>query len=91
MLAYRFGRLLQILALIDCGVALFFPNLGGMETQLQILLFAGVLFAAGRFFQKKGEAALRASGRVAPSERVGPMEDAGEPPPPSAEGGGGNP
>ena len=84
MFAYRFGRLLQILALIDCGVALFFPNLGGMETQLQIVLLAGVLFITGRFFQKKGEAALRASGRFPP------IPDAGESSSPSADGSGGN-
>ncbi len=86
MLAYRFGRLLQILALIDCAFALFFSNLipkmGGMDPQFQIVLFAGVLFAAGRFLQKKGEAALRASGRIPPIEAV---EDIS---PPSAEGGG---
>ena len=89
MLAYRFGRLLQVLALIDCAFALFFsnaiPSLSGMDAQLQIVLFAGVLFVAGRFFQKKGEAALRASGQIPP------VEDAGESPPPSAEGGAGNP
>ncbi len=85
MFAYRFGRLLQILALIDCGVALFFPNLGGMETQLQILIFAGVLFVSGRFFQKKGEAALRASGHIPP------LESAGGSPAPSPDGSGGNP
>ena len=68
MFFYRFGRLLQILALIDCGVALLFPNLGGMETQLQIVLLAGVLFIAGRVLQKKGEAVLRASGRMPPLE-----------------------
>ncbi len=84
MLSYRFGRLLQILALIDCGVALFFPNLGGMETQLQIVLFAGVLFAAGRFFQTKGEAALRASGRI-------PSTEAPEDTSPSSAEDGGNP
>jgi hypothetical protein len=85
MFAYRFGRLLQILALIDCGIALFFPNLGGMETQLQIVLLAGVLFIAGRYFQKKGETALRASGQIPP------LSDAGESSSPSAGGSGGNP
>lgn len=85
MLSYRFGRLLQILALIDCAVALFIPNLGGMETQLQIVLFAGVLFAAGRYFQKKGEAAIHASGRISPAE------DTSDSPSPSTEGSGGNP
>ena len=86
MLAYRFGRLLQILALIDCAFALFFSNLiprmGGMDPQFQIVLFAGVLFVAGRFLQKKGEAALRASGRFPP---IGAVEDTS---PPSAEGSG---
>ncbi len=83
MFAYRFGRLLQILALIDCGVALFVPNLGGMETQLQIVLLAGALFAVGRFLQKKGEASLRASGKF-------PVSDAEESSSPSADGSGGN-
>ena len=86
MLAYRIGRLLQILALIDCAFALFFsnliPKLGGMDPQFQIVLFAGVLFAAGRVLQKKGEATLRASGRIPPIE---PAEKIS---PPSAESGG---
>lgn len=88
MFAYRFGRLLQILALIDCGFALFFsdliPKLGGMDPQFQIIIFAGVLFAAGRFLQKKGEASLRASGLMPP------ISDAGESSSPSADGRSGN-
>lgn len=72
MLAYRIGRLLQFLALIDCAFALFFahliPKIGGMDPQFQIVLFAGVLFLMGRFFQKRGETALRAAGRIPPLE-----------------------
>ena len=88
MFAYRFGRLLQILALIDCGFALFFshliPKLGGMDPQFQIVLLAGVLFVTGRFFQKKGESALRASGRIPL------LGSEGGSPSPSADDGGGN-
>ena len=88
MLAYRLGRLLQILALIDCGFALFFsnliPKLGGMDPQFQIVIFSGVLFVAGRFLQKKGEAVLRASGQIPPIE----APESTSPSP--AEGGGGN-
>ena len=66
MFYYRLGRILQILALIDCAFALFFadlfPAFSGMEAQLQIVLFAGALFAAGRVFQKMGESRLQAAG-----------------------------
>lgn len=88
MLAYRFGRLLQLLALIDCAFALFFshliPRLGGMDSQFQIVLFAALLFFAGRYFQKKGETALRASGRIPPADTseggTAPTADGGENP-----------
>ncbi len=85
MLLYRIGRALQLLALIDCGVALFLGlNLskGGMALQLKILLFAVVLFALGRFLQKRGEKALRAGEGAAgdlpaPSGEAGGMGDNG--------------
>jgi len=68
MIYYRLGRILQVLALIDCGIALFFadffPSFSGMDAQLQIVIFAGALFAAGRVFQNMGESKLRAAGVV---------------------------
>lgn len=63
MIAYRLGRIFQILALIDCGIALFFGGSmprAGLAAQFNILLFAVVLFGAGRLLQRRGEASLRA-------------------------------
>ncbi len=79
MLLYRLGRFLQVLALIDVAFALFFANslFEGMEPQLQILLLAFVLFYAGRFFQKRGEAALRAREPIPPESKNGPGPSAG--------------
>ena len=73
MLLYRLGRSLQVLALIDAAFALFFANslFKGMEAQLQILILAGALFYAGRFFQKKGELALHAEGLIPPEPENG--------------------
>jgi hypothetical protein len=68
MFAYRFGRLLQVLALIDCAFALFFggaiPEFAGMDAQLQMVLLAGALFAAGRYLQGRGERSMRAAGLI---------------------------
>ncbi len=64
MLAYRFGRALQILAMVDCGVALlagFVLPPGAYAIQLAILLSAAVLFGAGRILQRRGEASGGAS------------------------------
>ena len=75
MIYYRLGRILQILALIDCAFALFFvglfPAFSGMEAQLQIVLFAGALFAAGRVFQKMGESRLQAAGAASGAQDSG--------------------
>ncbi|MBT6394505.1 MAG: hypothetical protein HOJ95_07355 [Nitrospinaceae bacterium] len=72
MALYRLGRILQGLALLDVAFALFFagsiPVLGGMAAQFQIVLLAGALFGAGRFFQTKGEARLRAAGLIPASD-----------------------
>ncbi len=76
MFTYRFGRFLQVLAIIDCGVALFLggsmPRFG-FAAQFNILIFAAVLFLAGRYFQKRGEAALRRM------EAISGVSSAGEP------------
>jgi hypothetical protein len=89
MLFYRIGRLLQVLALIDCAFALFLPSLipkmGGMDPQFQIVLLAGALFAVGRFLQKRGEASLRAAGKI-PSLEAAEVTSS-----PTRDGGGGNP
>ncbi len=86
MFSYRFGRLLQVLARIDCAFALFFGNLlSGMEAQLQILLLAGVLFAAGRYLQGSGERSIRAAelirgdGEGDPAATAGPAASSGPP------------
>ncbi|MFC1491383.1 hypothetical protein ACFLQ0_02200 [Nitrospinota bacterium] len=80
MFLYRFGRFLQVLALIDCAFALFFagvlPEFGGMDAQFQVLLLAGALFLSGRFFQKKGEDVLRSKGVIPP--RSGSRADGSE-------------
>jgi hypothetical protein len=83
MTLYRFGRTLQVLALLDIGFALFFggaiPALGGMDSQLQIVLLAVVLFGAGRLIQTKGEARLRAAGIIPGSgEEPGGTDTGGE-------------
>jgi hypothetical protein len=77
MFTYRFGRFLQVLAIIDCGVALFLGgsvSRFGMAVQFNILIFAVVLFLAGRYFQKRGEAALRRD------EAISGVSSAEEPP-----------
>ena len=76
MFTYRFGRFLQVLAIIDCGVAFFLggsmPRFG-MAAQFNILIFAVVLFFAGRYLQKRGEAAL------CRKEALSGVSSAGEP------------
>ncbi|MBI3128436.1 MAG: hypothetical protein HYZ11_12590 [Candidatus Tectomicrobia bacterium] len=60
MLAYRLGRALQFLAMVDCGVALLIglsaPQAYGI--QLLVLGSAALLFGAGRLLQRRGEASL---------------------------------
>ncbi|HJP13676.1 MAG: hypothetical protein QF701_13770 [Nitrospinota bacterium] len=83
MFAYRFGRLLQVLALIDCAFALFFggatPEFSGMDAQLQIVLIAGALFAAGRYLQGRGERSMRAAEIIRGDGERGPAATSGPP------------
>ena len=52
---YGLGRALQILAMVDCGVALLIGvlNPSAYTIQLVILGSAVILFSAGRLLQKK--------------------------------------
>lgn len=70
---YGLGRALQILAMVDCGVALLIGalNPAAYAVQLVILGSAVILFAAGRLMQR------RAGGRPA-AERGRPSAPAGE-------------
>ena len=65
MFLYRLGRALQMLAIIDCALALYMglylPE-KGFETQIYVLIFAVVLFGAGRLSEKRGTAALQKEG-----------------------------
>ncbi len=55
---YGLGRALQILAMVDCAIALFvgMVNPAAYAVQLAILGSAVVLFAAGRLIQQKAPA-----------------------------------
>jgi len=91
MALYWIGRILQVLALLDVAFAFFFAGsilvVGGMAAQFQIVLLAIALFGAGRFFQTKGEARLRAAGLIpesgdspaGPDGPGGPGEESGRP------------
>lgn len=65
MFFYRMGRTLQMLAIIDCALALYMglylPE-KGFETQVYVLIFAVVLFGAGRLSEKWGTATLQKEG-----------------------------
>ena len=52
---YGLGRALQILAMVDCGIALFIgiSNPSAYAIQLIILGSAVILFSLGRLIQKK--------------------------------------
>ncbi len=52
------GRALQVLAMVDCGVALLIGalNPSAYAVQLVVLASAVALFAAGRLLQKKAGA-----------------------------------
>ncbi len=52
---YGLGRALQILAMVDCGIALFIgiSNPSAYAIQLVILGSAVILFSLGRLIQKK--------------------------------------
>ena len=55
---YGLGRALQILAMVDCGIALFIgiSNPSAYAIQLIILGSAVILFSLGRLIQKKTHA-----------------------------------
>ena len=55
---YGLGRALQILAMVDCGIALFIgiSNPSAYAIQLVILGSAVILFSVGRLLQKKAPA-----------------------------------
>ena len=55
---YGLGRALQILAMVDCGIALFIgiSNPSAYAIQLIILGSAVILFSVGRLIQKKTHA-----------------------------------
>ncbi|MDA1000838.1 MAG: hypothetical protein O2807_10060 [bacterium] len=78
MLLYRFGRFFQVLAIIDCALALYMglylPE-KGFETQIYVLIFAVVLFGAGRLLQKWGMASLPKKGAGSP-RAAGPASSA---------------
>ncbi|MEK6710125.1 MAG: hypothetical protein AABZ64_06070 [Nitrospinota bacterium] len=61
MFLRRLGRALQLLAMVDCGLALLIglsaPSAYGV--QLLVLGSAALLFGAGRLLQRRGEASLR--------------------------------
>ncbi len=55
---YGLGRALQILAMLDCGIALLIgiSNPSAYAIQLVILGSAVILFSLGRLIQKKAHA-----------------------------------
>ena len=55
---YGLGRALQILAMVDCGIALLIgvSNPSAYAIQLVILGSAAILFFLGRLIQKKAHA-----------------------------------
>lgn len=65
------GRALQILAMLDCGIALFIgiSNPSAYAIQLVILGSAVILFSLGRLLQKKAhESSVGESARSSFSE-----------------------
>lgn len=66
MFAYRLGRALQLLAMVDCGLALLIGLSAPSAYAIQLLVLgsAALLFGAGRLLQRRGGSAPRGpSGR----------------------------
>ena len=61
---YGLGRALQILAMVDCGVALLIGALNPSAYAIQLIILgsAVILFSVGRLLQKKARATATSIG-----------------------------